>query len=301
MTNPSDHLDPNDLAALAEGAEVADAALLQAHLAGCRSCLATYAEAVRTAHRRAQRPDAFPVPADLLAAALAAGAPRRRPATVRPAWQWRPSWQWRPALAATVATACVVLAVVVLPDRQAGRLGDADIAAITVALRDQSVAGPLLPGVEAAHPGVDAPVYRSGDDARPDLARALQAAARRQESSPRDPHQAYWLGAGYLSAGQMGAAVDVIRLARQAHPQDQRLLVLEGVAAYRASELARSESLLREALDRDPADAVARFDLAVVLADGGRVWEAQQVLAAGTWAADSEIARRAAAMADSLP
>ena len=293
MANTDDHLDPNDLAALAEGAEVAGSALLQAHLAGCRSCLAAYAEAVRTAHRRAQQPDAFPVPADLLAAALAAGAPRRRPASARP------GWQWRPALAATVATACVVLAVVVLPDRQAGRLGDADIAAITLALRDQSVDGPLLPGIEIA--GVESPVYRSGDGARPELARALQAAARRQGSSPRDPQQAYWLGAGYLSAGQLGAAVDVIRLARQAHPQDQRLLVLEGVAAYRASELARAESLLREALGRDPADAVARFDLAVVLADGGRVWEAQQVLAAGTWAADSEIARRAAAMADSLP
>jgi hypothetical protein len=293
MTKPNDHLDPNDLAALADGAEVAHSEALHAHLAGCRSCLAAYAEAVRAAHLRARRPDAFTVPAELLAAALAAGGPRRRTAAA-------PTHRWRPALAAMAATAVVGLAVALAPGWQAGRLDRADITAISALLRDQSAAGPLLPGVGTPAGGTT-PVYRSGGASTADLGRALQEAASRHGSSPRDPRQAFWLGAGYLGVGQLGTAVDLIRLARQMHPQDQPLLVLEGVAAYRASELARAEVLLREALRREPADAVARFDLAVVLADAGRTWEAQQVLAAGTWPGGSEVARRVAAMADSLP
>ncbi len=293
MTKTHAHLDPNDLAALAEGAEAAGSADPHAHLAGCRSCLAAYAEAVRVAHLRAQHPGAFAVPPDLLGAALAAGRPRR-PVTARPARTWRP------ALAASAATAVLVVAVALAPGRQSGNLGGDHIAAISALLRDQSAAGPLLPGVTESADGAT-PVYRSGGATTPDLDGALREAAKKHGASPRDPRQAYWLGAGYLGAGQLGTAVDVIRLARQAHPQDQPLLVLEGVAAYRASDLARAETLLREAVRRDAADAVARFDLAVVLADAGRAWEAQQVLASGTWPAGSEIARRAAAMADSLP
>ncbi len=293
MTNMQNHLDPNDIAALADGREIPGTDVLQRHLAGCRSCLAAYAEAVRVAHLRAQRPDAFAVPPDLLAAALAAG---RRPRRFVAA----PPRRWRPGLAAATATAVLVLAVALAPGPHPGRLAPGDNAALGTLLWAQSAAGPLLPGAVASTAGA-APVYRSGSALVPTLDRALHEAATTRGRAPRDPQQAYWLGAGYLATGQLGTAVDLIRVARQAYPQDQALLVLDGVAAYRASDLARAEELLREAWRRDPGDTLARFDLAVVLADAGRSWEAQQVLAAGAWPVGTEIARRATAMADSLP
>lgn len=296
-TTSGGHLDANDLAALADGgAGEAASAAAQAHLAVCRSCMAAYGEAVRVAHRRATQPEAFALPAEYLAAGLAAGSPPRRAATTgRPR-----TTHWRPAAAVSLAAAAIALAVVFAPGRNAGDLGRGDIVLIGDLLRAQSSAGPLAPDAEP-RPGVAAPVYRSGQSLPPDLEEALQAAARKHGSAPTDPRQAYWLAAGYLAGGKVGAAVDLLRVARQRHPEDQRLLVLDGIAAYRASELARAEGLLREAVRRLPDDAVARFDLAVVLEEAGRVWEARQVLAAGDWPAGSEIGRRAAAMADSLP
>lgn len=290
----NDHLDPNDLAALAEGVTLADAPALQCHLAQCRSCLAAYAEAVRVAHTRALRPGDFAVPPDLLGVALAAGRRPRTPVRARPL-------RWRPAAAALVAVGAIALAVIMLQGPQGGRLGRDDIAMISQLVADQSVTGPLLPGVVTAEGLATAPVYRSGATGVPQLERVLREAARGQGSSPRNARQAYWLSAGHLAVGQVGTAADLVRLARQSFPQDQPLLVLEGITAYRASELGRAESLLREALRRDPADAVARFDLAVVLVDAGRGWEARQLISAGSWPAGSDVARRAVAMADSLP
>ncbi len=285
----SRHCDPNDLAALAEGREPAGSDNLHAHLAQCRTCLATYAEAVRVAHRTAAGVPGETVPRTWLSEALAAGAKPQRANVGVPRRVWVP------------AVAVFVLALVwfVAPTNRSGELTGDQIGTISLALREQSVAGPVFPGVSPDQP--DNPtVYRSGNSPADDVSAILRGQAGRRQSVPADPESAYWLAAGYLAAGQIGTATDLVRLARQTYPQDRRLLILDALAAYRRSELTRAESLLHQALDRDPTDDVARFDLAVILQDAGRTWEARQLLAAGAWPATELLSRRAQALRDTL-
>jgi tetratricopeptide (TPR) repeat protein len=259
----NDHPDWNDLAALAEGRHTADPDIHR-HLAGCRRCAAAYAEAVRARSRELAAPDSLTVPPDLVQAALAAGPAGSRPSTRPAPRRVRLAGAWGGAVAAMV----VAVVVIGLPG---GPTPPPEFAAVRVALAGAGA----------------------------DLDDALAALGRRHASDP-GPETAYWLASGYLAAGRLDAAVDVIRDTRRHHPDDQDLLILDAAVSYRVSDLGRAETLLREVLVRDPGHAEARFDLAIVLQETGRGGEALRHLESTSWADGSWLARRAAAMRDTI-
>lgn len=288
MSPRNDHPDWNDLAALAEGRHHADPDIHR-HLAGCRRCAAAYAEAVRGRSRELAAPDSLTVPPDLLQAALAVGPAGSRPSSRPAPRRVRLAGVWGGAVLAMVVTVMVVG----LPG---GPTPPPEFAAVRVALTDQAPAGMVLPGLAPAADS-ERTVYRDGAGA--DLDDALAALGRRHAGDP-GPETAYWLASGYLAAGRLDAAVDVVRDARRHHPDDQDLLILDAAVSYRVSDLGRAETLLREVLVRDPGHAEARFDLAVVLQETGRGAEALRHLEDASWADGSWLARRAAAMRDTI-
>lgn len=290
MSPRDGHPDWNDLAALAEGRTAAQAdasarADLQRHLAGCRRCAASYAEAVRLRTIEYAAPDLLAVPAELVAAAHAAD-----PAGVR--IQSR-----RPRLAAVLAgSAVAVLALVAVIIRPGGPTPPPELATIQAALLEQAPAGMVLPGIS---PAAESPqtVYRAGGG--DDLHRELEALALRRQQRP-GAETAFWLAAGYLAAGRLQSATDLVREARRSHPDDERLLLLDAVVSYRRSDLGRAETLLREVLVHQPGHQTARFDLALVLQETGRADEARRLLDAAPWPEDTWLAGRAQALRDTL-
>jgi len=273
MSPRDGHPDWNDLAALAEGRAPAGSADLHRHLAGCRSCAAAYAEAVRIATRLATAPESLAVPPHLAAAARGAS-----PATVTPSRRGRPWLRLGGALAGALALLVVALA---LRPEPAG--GSRRFPAIHAAHVEQAPAGMVLPDLTPA-PGSPPVVYRDGGAAN--LAAALDALASAYRAAP--------------AANRSAAATALVREARHRHPDDRRLQILDSLASYRRSDLGRAETLLREILVRDPRDPAARFDLALVLQELGRGAEARAVLDAGTWTGDPWLARRVDALRDTL-
>jgi predicted Zn-dependent protease len=140
-------------------------------------------------------------------------------------------------------------------------------------------------------------VYRAGGAG--DLHRELEALALRRQQRP-GAETAFWLAAGYLAAGRVQSATDLVREARRRHPDDERLLLLDAVVSYRRSDLGRAETLLREVLVRQPGHQAARFDLALVLQETGRADEARRLLDAASWSDDAWLAGRAQALRDTL-
>jgi len=279
------HPDWNDLAALAEGRAPARVADLHRHLATCRNCAAAYAEAVRQETRLITAPESLGVPASLRAAARAAGG-----STPLAARRARPSLRVAGALAGVAALA--LIAVALRPDAPLS----ARYPAIQAALLAQAPSGMVLPGLTPAA-GSEATVYRDGGAIDLDLELERIATSYRQRP---EPAVAFWLGAGYLAAGRLQAAEALVREARHRHPDDRRLQLLDSMASYRRSDLGRSETLLREILVKEPADLAARFNLALLLQETGRLGEARQLLDAGSWNGDPWLARRASAMRDTL-
>jgi len=286
MSPRDGHPDWNDLAALAEGRAPAGSADLHRHLAGCRSCAAAYAEAVRIATRLATAPESLAVPPHLAAAARGAS-----PATVTPSRRGRPWLRLGGALAGALALLVVALA---LRPEPAG--GSRRFPAIHAAHVEQAPARIVLPDLTPA-PGSPPVVYRDGGAANLDAERDALASAYRDDPAAET---AFWLGAGYLAANRIEAATALVREARHRHPDDRRLQILDSLASYRRSDLGRAETLLREILVRDPRDPAARFDLALVLQELGRGAEARAVLDAGTWTGDPWLARRVDALRDTL-
>lgn len=276
-TAQNEHPDWNDLAALAEGADLPHADDLHRHLAGCRQCAAAHAEIVRIA----LDPERLVVPADLRQAAMAAG-----PASVR-------SRSLRPRLLPAFATATALAAAVIFMVQMGADRGHP---AIQAALIEQTPSGLVLPGLipDAASPSI---IYRDAGSA--ELEPELQALAAEYHHD-QNVDTAFWLGSGYLAAGRIEAAADLMREARRLHPDDSRLIIVEAVAAYRRSRLDIAESLLHQILEADPDHAVARYNLALVLSESGRLDEAHVLLDGGSWTGDQDLHRHARALRDTL-
>jgi len=286
MSPERGHPDWNDLAALAEGRAGDRSGELEQHLAGCRRCLAAYAEAVRLRTRELVAADSLAVPPAFRRAAAGAG-----PAAVS---QGRP-WRRRGLGAALAVIAGLVLIVVVRP----GPLADPpDVDAVREALLAQAPAGMVLPDLMPAA-GSEPAVYRGPDGGPGDLAAELAALGRRYARDP-GAENAFWFGAGQLAAGQLQAASDLLREARRRHPDAMALQLLDAMASYRRSELARAETLLREVLVRRPDHPEARFNLALVLQETGRPAEARELVAGTAWREGTWLAGRAAALRDTL-
>ena len=284
MSPRDGHPDWNDLAALAEGTEPATADL-QRHLAGCRRCTAAYAEAVRLRTLELASPDSLYVSPSLIEAARQAGPAGQRPE------------RRRPRLTGVLAgTSLAVLALVTIMFRPDAVPPPPAYATVQAALLEQAPAGMVLPGLSPER-GRDQAVYRDGGGG--DLSEELEILATRQRQDP-GADTAFWLAAGYLAAGRLQSATDLVREARSHHPDDLRLLTLDAVTSYRRSDLGRAETLLREVLVRDPDHAAARFNLALVLQETGRSGEARRLLECNPWSDDPWLADRAAVLRDTL-
>lgn len=186
-------------------------------------------------------------------------------------------------LFAVSAVAIVLLVVGYLfgsSDRfTAGQLDAAMLAPVRGAVETATMWGPIvLPGGERLIDGKGS-VYRSGFvpvDA--ELETSLKYLYDEYRDGASSPDVAYWLSAGYLSTGQIDAARDVCAGARQTHPDDLRLMLIDGIIAYLDRDSDRSESLLRVALEKNPDDPVVGINLAIVLGNRGDAAEAREIL-----------------------
>ena len=284
MSPQDGHPDWNDLAALAEGNQSASVDL-QRHLASCRRCTAAYAEAVRLRTLELVAPASFEVAPAMIEAARQTG----------PAGQRR--WSRRPRLTGVFAGATLAaLALFAIMIRPGATPPPPAFAAIQAALLEQAPAGMVLPGLSPEQGRAQA-IYRDGGAG--DLRKELEILANHQQQDP-GADTSFWLAAGYLAAGRLQSATDLVREARRHHPDDLRLLTLDAVTSYRRSDLGRAETLLREVLVRDPDHAAARFNLALVLQETGCGGEARRLLERNPWADDPWLANRAAVLRDTL-
>ncbi len=264
LTKTRTHCDANALAALAEhGHKQADPGVL-AHLAVCPACMGAYADAVRAIDAR-------------LAGAGTSAA--EQPA---PVLRLLPRRRRRAAPVFGGLAAAAVLLLMLLPlVRDGGDLPDPR-AGVQERLVRLSTSGPLYPGVERTVTDGE-PRYRDGGET--DLAGLIDPLRADFEAHPADADRAYWLSAGYLAAGRLATADDVLRRALQHHPDDVALRQLAAIAAYRLNELDRAESEFEAVLARRPRDAAARFNLALIRVETGRAEAARAVL--DTLAADA--------------
>jgi tetratricopeptide (TPR) repeat protein len=90
---------------------------------------------------------------------------------------------------------------------------------------------------------------------------------------------AYWLLAGYVATGQMDAARILSASALDAHPDVSRLLIIDGIIAFRDGDLDRSQDRLFAAYELDPDDAVSALNLAIVMGERGDIARAEELLA----------------------
>jgi hypothetical protein len=190
-----------------------------------------------------------------------------------------------------VVTACAVLALVAGllslrlggPVRTSGdglgRYDRAIVAPVRQAIETASARGLfVLPGGEGPAGGTSS-VYRSGFAPLNDsLAVALDHLRRSFQEGDSSSDLAWLLIGGYVATGQRDAARDLAEHPRMSHPDDWRVTVLKALVAFMDGDLERSESMLRNALERDPENPVARINLALVLNERGDAALARTVL-----------------------
>ena len=264
------HIELSALAQCADGTLPEDEArTVREHLAECRSCLASYVDAVR--YRAAWLVDSQAFRLEGGDRELA-GLPRSGEEDSRRS----PSAFQRLALIASVAALAVVCVRVTRgPDAPslAFRLDPATLDATV-----RSGAGWLvLPGA-AAHADGTLPERRSG--AAPsslELEAEVRAAIASYEGGSRGPDATARLVAALLADGDVAAANDYAKEALQAYPDHVPLLVFAAAAKTRANDLPGAERLLRRASHRAPRDPVVALDLGMLLCRTGngadpRLW-----------------------------
>ncbi len=179
--------------------------------------------------------------------------------------------RWPALLGGVAAAAAIALILVWSPFKGSspdeGPVGDA--------IRQTALSGLILiPGAETASLN-EGPTLRSGfAPLTNEVDSALHSLASAYTDGRSTPALAAQLIGGYLAVGQVGSASDFVRDARNRFPNDQSLLVLEGLVYYCQGNLAQAEDRLRDARERNPRDETATINLASVLVDAGRVNEA---------------------------
>jgi len=121
-------------------------------------------------------------------------------------------------------------------------------------------------------------MYRNGSPSGEDLLGSLARLADYYNNERMTADVAYWLVGGYLVAGQLRHAETYLDEAIQLFPDAERLRVLAGILAYKRSDLTQAEQHFREALEADPEDGVACYNLGVVLVEQGQRQEAASIL-----------------------
>lgn len=152
----------------------------------------------------------------------------------------------------------------------------------------------VLPGTEFDFVPAS-PVYRSsGRWADPSIDDTLIHLTDKRVSGRASRDEMYWLAAGFVAVDQLDEAAIVAADALERYPGDADLLSVAAVIACMDGDVTTSERLLREALGAEPADPVARVNLAVILLKTDRVVEAASLLDDVIGAdPDSRLAQRA--------
>lgn len=246
-----EHPDWNQLAALVDrGVDAVDPDVT-AHLASCPECFAAWSAAVQ--ERDAQ-----------LAGASVAVAPSGKGRSRR-------SWY-------AVGSLAAILALAILIPRFTAAPGPAGL--VQDQLASLSREGMIYPRVEVLEVAVPTQ-YRSEGGAESVDTTPWSA---RLADDPTDNDAVYWLAASYLAGGRPTLADDLLRQTMTTNPREADLRELAAVAAYRINDLARAEELLADLLAERPERERARFNLALVRLETGRVEEARpelEALAAG--------------------
>ena len=264
MTKPDAHPDWNELAALADHGTAQASPELMAHLAVCPACMVAYSDAVQTRDAELAGgivPEQLPVPS--FASRKIIHLPRR----------WAPM-----AVGAGGMVAAAVLLVVLFSGNPA-TFGPGDPRSdLQTRLSELSSVGPIYPGVGEL-PADSGTRYRSSGTPSGTGADALLIPwAERFAADPADTDAAYWLSAGYLAAGRVQFAEDVLHRALQREPGATGLQHLDVIAAYRLNELDRAEAALRRILAQRPNDELALFNLSLIQTETGRFDQARPVL-----------------------
>lgn len=268
------HLTDSQLAALVdESLGDSERGFLVDHLRTCEPCHAAYRDTVR--YRAMLLADS-----SIFRAPDAAMDRARRVAKPAPPARRAPRLRWfEPRLVAGLTAAAVVVIAGVAwythhqPDSYAQWLPTLKQAAAS-ASADGSI---VMPGVEEIVAATTAE-HRSGfvqaDDA---ITSALAGLTTAYHDVP-NADVAHWLISGYLATGDVETGRLYIQDARFRFPQDSRFLVLDAIVAYRMSDMARAETLLRTALDANPRDGAALLNLALVQYESGQWDSARRTL-----------------------
>ncbi len=273
------HVPIDTLAAFAEGAlgEISRARV-HAHIRCCDRCSELYEYAVRHAWMTEEGAGLEAIPDHLIAAAeRVVPEPRaRRTRTAGPTTGMR-EWLRRPAGRFVLAPALIamfVLAVWWFRPVGTGSSFNADadwLLPVTTAMTEAPHRyGVVIPGVEDRLTAASAATRAGHVVVGNDLDTALAELAARYDAGTITADEMQWLIGGYLAAGLYANAHDYAVAARNRFPGNQDLLVMDALAARGIGQLERSRSLLEEVVRREPNDAVAHLDLAVVLSEMGQ-------------------------------
>jgi tetratricopeptide (TPR) repeat protein len=268
------HLTDVQLAALVdESLGDSERPFLVEHLRACESCRDAYRDTVRYRAMLLADSSIFRAPdtvMDLARRVAKPGAPARTPSRLR--W-FEPRLVAGLAVAATVVIAAVAWYTHHQPDSYSEYLPTLKQAAAS-ASADGSI---VLPGVEEVVAATSAE-HRTGfvqaDEAINSALAGLTAAYRNAPNAD----MAHWLISGYLATGDVETGRLYIQDARLRFSDDTRFLVLDAIVAYRMSDMARAETLLRTALDANPRDGAALLNLALVQYESGQVDSARRTL-----------------------
>jgi tetratricopeptide (TPR) repeat protein len=269
------HLTDEQLAALAdESLGDSERAFLVDHVRACEACHAAYRETIRYRAMVLADSSVFRAPDAMMALA-------RRIARPEPATRPAPRFRWfEPRLGAGLAVAAVVViaGVAWYTHHQSASPYGEWLPTLKQAAASASADGSIvLPGVEGVVAATTAE-HRTGF-VQPDetIASALSGLTDAYRRNP-EPDVAHWLISGYLATGDVDTGRLYIQDARLRFPDDTRFVVLDAIVAYRSSDMARAENLLRAALESNPHDGAALLNLALVQYESGQWDSARRTL-----------------------
>jgi hypothetical protein len=270
------HLTDEQLAALVdESLGDSERSFLVEHLRVCETCHAAYRDTIR--YRAILMADAsvFRAPDAMIELARRMARPERisQPA---PRFRW-----FAPRLVAGLSAAAVLTTagVVWYTHHQPAQAPYSEwVPTLKQAAASASADGSIvLPGLEEVVAATTSE-HRSGFvQADETISSALSGLTSAYRDNP-DPDVAHWLISGYLATGELETGRLYIQDARLRFPDDGRFLVLDAIVAYRMSDMARAETLLRAALEENPRDGAALLNLALVQYESGQMDSARRTL-----------------------
>jgi tetratricopeptide (TPR) repeat protein len=263
-----------------------DSARIAKHLQSCRQCFDIYQDAAINRGLLESGSSAFDSSQDLIELGKQVFSLSDSSEDAREEGKHPPKRSWfgrhfrlRFAMASVIAIAAVGLMWISL-DR-GGDAGPDQMIPLPIrhALEQASMSGNfVLPGGEGGL-AVDGGARRSGYVPLTDaLESSLDDLFSVYQDGAASLDDVYWLLAGYVTTGQMDAARILAESALKTYPSAPRLLILDGIIAYRDGDLDRAQDRLLEAYENNPDDAVTALNVAIVMGEKGDVARAEELL-----------------------